>query len=633
MRTHILLLLVAIAIYGCQSAPSGPAETTLQQYTIEQFMNNTAVSGSSFAPDNSKILVTSDQSGIRNAYTVPAAGGELSPLTNSQGSSIYAVSFFPEDERSLLQMDNNGNELWHLYLRKPDGQMQDLTPDSTARASFYGWAQDGQSFFYGYNIRDRKFMDVYEMKIADFSSALLYEMSSGFEFGGISADKQYLALTKSINTNDSDLYLYHFPDKKLTKISENQAAHSPADFGPDGQTLYYLTDDGSEFQYLVKYDLASGSREKVLEKSWDIVYHYFSHNGKYQVTGINEDGKTAVVVSEVAGGKAVDFPTFESGDITSVNISRDEAIMSFYVGSSSSPGNLYVYDFGSGEHRQLTNTLNAEISPTDLVTAEVVRFKSFDGLDIPAIYYRPKQATAEKPAPALVWVHGGPGGQSRQSYHPLIQYLVNHGYAILAVNNRGSSGYGKSFFKMDNRNHGEDDLQDCIYGKKWLAEQDYISDEEIGIIGGSYGGFMVMRAMTYTPEEFAVGVNLFGVTNWIRTLKNIPPWWESFKDALYDEMGDPAVDSVRLYNISPVFHGDQVKHPVMVLQGSQDPRVLQAESDDMVSAIKAQGVPVEYVLFPDEGHGFVKKDNQIEAYGKILTFLEKYLAKTPDLAG
>ena len=203
---------------------------------------------------------------------------------------------------------------------------------------------------------------------------------------------------------------------------------------------------------------------------------------------------------------------------------------------------------------------------------------------------------------------------------------MNHGYAILAVNNRGSSGYGKTFYKMDDQNHGDKDLKDCIAGKDWLAEQDYIDGSKIGIIGGSYGGYMTMAALTYAPEEFEVGVNIFGVTNWLRTLKSIPPWWESFKEALYTEMGDPNTeDSVRLRQISPLFHADKVTKPLIVLQGAQDPRVLKVESDEIVAEVKKNGVPVEYVLFEDEGHGFVKKENQIQAYGSVLKFLDKYL--------
>ena len=208
----------------------------------------------------------------------------------------------------------------------------------------------------------------------------------------------------------------------------------------------------------------------------------------------------------------------------------------------------------SKELKKLTETLNPEINANDMVAAEVVRYPSFDGLEIPAIYYKPLDATKRNKVPALVWVHGGPGGQSRTGYSSLIQYLLNHGYAILAVNNRGSSGYGKTFFKMDDLNHGDKDLKDCIWGKKWLQTQDYIDAEKIGIIGGSYGGYMTMAAMTFTPDEFKVGVNIFGVTNWLRTLKSIPPYWESFRNALYKELGDPTTaDSVRLYEISPVF--------------------------------------------------------------------------------
>jgi dipeptidyl aminopeptidase/acylaminoacyl peptidase len=291
---------------------------------------------------------------------------------------------------------------------------------------------------------------------------------------------------------------------------------------------------------------------------------------------------------------------------------------------------LYVYNFASKQFRKLSNSLNKEINPEDLVKGEVVRYKSLDDLEIPAILYKPQQAAKDQKVPALVWVHGGPGGQSRLGYSDLIQYLVNHGYAILAVNNRGSSGYGKTFYKMDDRNHGEKDLQDCIKGKDYLATLDYIDKDKIGIFGGSYGGFMVMAALTSEPKAFEVGVNLFGVTNWLRTLKSIPPWWESFKEALYLEMGDPIKDSTRLYKISPLFHANKVEKPLIVLQGAQDPRVLKVESDEIVEAVKKNKVPVEYVVFEDEGHGFVKKENQQKAYSKILEFLDKYLKKASD---
>ncbi len=360
--------------------------------------------------------------------------------------------------------------------------------------------------------------------------------------------------------------------------------------------------------------------------NWDVWYAYNSYNEKYRVIGVNQDAKTIVHVIDNASGDNISLPEFEDGSINSVRISKSENLMLLTVGSSTSPDNKYLYNFSTKELKQLTNTLNPEINEADLVAGKVVRYKSFDGLDIPAVYYQPKSASINHKVPALVWVHGGPGGQSRVSYFALIQYLVNHDYAILAVNNRGSSGYGKTFYKMDDRKHGDVDLKDCIYGKDFFKETGVIDTEKIGIIGGSYGGYMTMAALAFTPEEFAVGVNLFGVTNWLRTTKSIPPYWESFRKALYDEMGDPYTeDSILLYNKSPLFFAHNVTKPLMVLQGANDPRVLQVESDEIVAAVKNNGVPVEYVLFDNEGHGFQKKENEIEGYGKIRKFLNKYL--------
>jgi dipeptidyl aminopeptidase/acylaminoacyl peptidase len=357
-------------------------------------------------------------------------------------------------------------------------------------------------------------------------------------------------------------------------------------------------------------------------------YMFLSENGKYHVIGINEDARDKVLLFDHASGKEIEMPKLESGYIGGVTISPSETKMLLTVVSDRSSANKFLYDIGTKQLKQLTQTLTTEINSNDLVDAEIVRFKSFDGVEIPAVYYKPHNASSTNKVPALIWVHGGPGGQSRPGYSNTIQYLVNHGYAILAVNNRGSSGYGKAFYKMDNQNHGDKDLKDCVWGKKWLVEQDYIDTAKIGIYGGSYGGFMSLAGIIQYPNEFAVGVDVFGVANWMRTLKSIPPYWESFKKALYDEMGDPySADSVRLKNISPLYNTDKIKTPLMVIQGANDPRVLQIESDEIVAGAKKNGTPVEYVLFPDEGHGFVKKENQIKAASETLKFLDKYLKK------
>ncbi len=625
----LVTLVLLVLFFSCKKEKqTKEVALNLKAYTIEQFMDNEAVGGGSFSPDKSKLLVSSNRSGIYNMYTVPTTGGEFTAITASDSSSIFGISYFPNDERMLYRADNNGDEIYHLYLRDIDSSITELTPDKEARASFYGWSHDGKSFLYGSNKRDKRYMDVYEMTIENMDSELIYQNDEGYNFNAISSDKNLLALSKVINTNDSDIFIYNRTDKSLTKINENQSGNSAQDFSLSSETLYYTTDDGAEFSYVMKYNIATGEKEKVLERPWDINGIYFTHNEKYMVSFINEDAKNAIEILDIASGKNLEVPNFQNGSITSVGISRDETMMRMYVGGSNSPSNLYTYNLANKEQHQLTNVLNKDIDVNHLVTAKVIRYKSFDDLEIPAIYYLPHQASAENKVPALVLVHGGPGGQSRQNFSSLTQYLVNHGYAVLAVNNRGSSGYGKTFYQMDDLNHGEKDLQDCVEGKNWLATQPEIDASKIGIMGGSYGGYMTMAALTYTPEEFAVGVNLFGVTNWIRTLKSIPPWWESFKDALYKELGNPhTADSIRLHRISPLFHTDKVTKPLIVLQGATDPRVLQVESDEIVAGVRKNGVPVEYVLFEDEGHGFIKKENQIEAYSSILKFLDKYLKK------
>ena len=275
--------------------------------------------------------------------------------------------------------------------------------------------------------------------------------------------------------------------------------------------------------------------------------------------------------------------------------------------------------------RRYTDALNPEIDRSHLVEGEVVRYESFDGLEIPSILYKPKEASSANPVPALVLVHGGPGGQTTKGYRAMVQHLVNHGYAVLGANNRGSSGYGKTFFHLDDKRHGEDDLRDIVEGHAYLASLPWVDGERIGIIGGSYGGYMTAAALTFHPEVFDVGVNIFGVTNWVRTLESIPPWWGSFRDALYDEMGDPATDAERHRRISPLFHAGNIVRPMLVVQGANDPRVLQVESDELVAAVRENSVPVDYVLFDDEGHGFRKRSNRIEASEAYLRFLDTHL--------
>lgn len=631
-RNYLILFALLFVLAACQPEKK---VVEIPSYSIEQFYKNTNVSGGSFSSDGSKLLVSSNETGIYNLFEIPIDGSTAKQLTSSEKESFFGLAYFPNSDKVLLSYDQGGDENNHIYMRDEEGTITDLTPFEGARAGFWGWDRDEKSFYYQCNKRNPKFMDLYQIGMesiekGDFTAKLLYENNDGMNVSAKSKNNRYLALTQSITTNNNEMYLYDRKSGKKLHISEHSgdATYNPQFFSLDHKYLYYLSNEDSDFVYLNKYDIESGEKEMVFKADWDVWYAYDSYNEKYRIIGINEDGKTNVKMIDLASNQEVKLPEIKGGDIKSVGLTKDEKRVRLVVGTSVSPNNIYVFDMGDTEVKKLTETLNPEIDPANLVEAKVVRYESFDGVQIPAIYYQPKIAVADRKVPAVVWVHGGPGGQSRVSYFSLIQFMVNHGYAVLAVNNRGSSGYGKEFYAMDDKKHGDVDLKDCIWAKKFLASTGVVDETKIGIIGGSYGGYMCMAALTFAPEEFEVGVNIFGVTNWLRTLKSIPPYWESFRKALYAELGDPTtIDSVALYNKSPLFFADKVTKPLMVLQGANDVRVLQAESDEIVEGVKKNGVPVEYIVFDDEGHGFRKKENEIKGYGQIVVFLDKYLKK------
>jgi len=619
---NLIFFISLFIIIGCNESPNGG----VTKYDIEEFFNNVAISGGYFSSSEEKLIYSSNQSGIYNIYEVNINDGEVGQLTSSEKESFFIRSYVPDSDSFIYSADKGGNEISHLYLQDRDGKILDLTPGENEKSSFYKWSKDNSTLYYLSNKRDSKYFDLYKMEVGEWKSSLIYENNNNMSVSSISDNEEFLLLSNSITTSENEFYLLEIASGNLKEISNAPGSYSSAGFSNDNKSFYYITDVNKEFAYLMQYEIASGEASVLFETNWDVMYSYLSKSEKYRVIGINEDGKNTLKVYNEMENREIEFPSFEDGNIIGLEFSETENKMRLSVGSSKMPNNLYVYDLNDKSLVKLTNSLNPNIDSTNLVNAKVVRYKSFDGLEIPALFYAPLQATKNNKVPALVWVHGGPGGQSRMNFNPLIQYLNNQGYAILAVNNRGSSGYGKTFYKLDDKNHGENDLKDCIWGKKWLQDLDYIDSEKIGIIGGSYGGYMTMAAMTFTPDEFKVGVNIFGVTNWIRTLKSIPSYWEASRKALYDELGDPySSDSIRLKKISPLFHASNVKNPVMVLQGANDPRVLQVESDEIVDALQKNEIPVEYVVFEDEGHGFRKKENQLEGYRKIKNFLDLYL--------
>jgi dipeptidyl aminopeptidase/acylaminoacyl peptidase len=634
-RSAILVSMTALAVAACQPAAeevaAAPAHKT---YDAKAFFDTTAVSMSdatpyAFSPDGANLLLATDRSGVYNAAALPIAGGDPTALTQSTTSAVFAISYFPTDDRVLVSQDGGGDELAHIYVRAADGTLKDLTPGDKHRAQFIGWSGDAKTFWIATNERNPQMFDLYAYDATTFGRKLVFENSDYF-VTAVSPDGKWLALTKENSSADSDVYLADLtkPAKQTpVLITPNDAviAYGAYDFTPDSKQLVYSTDEFGEYNQAWTYDLASKEKKELIKADWDVMFVMYSPTGKYRVSGVNQDASTKLTILDQTSGNPVAVTGVPTGDINNVRFNRDESKIAFTVASDTSPADVFVADLATGAATRLTKNLNPAIDEQMLVDGEVVRYKSFDGLDIPAILFKPKGASADAKVPAVVDVHGGPGGQNRKGYAAMYQHLTNHGIAVLRVNNRGSSGYGKTFYHMDDKKHGEVDLDDVVYGKKYLQSLDWVQGDKIAIMGGSYGGYMVAAALAFRPEEFTAGINIFGVTNWVRTLESIPPWWGAQRISLFDELGDPATEKERLTRISPLFHADKITKPMLVIQGANDPRVLQIESDEIVAGARKNNVPVEYIVFPDEGHGFLRKENRITASNAYLAFLNQHL--------
>lgn len=590
-------------------------------------MSTVKISGMAFSPDEERILFTSDASGILNAYEVLLTNGSQRQLTRSQTENIQSVSYFPNDARILITKDRGNMENSALCVVGADGKETLLTPGERVQTFCHGWTSDQRSFYVSTNGRDNRFFDLFKVDSNTLEWHLIYQAAERLYFSAISEDERFVLFTKSDSKGDSDIFLYDTNTKQMKCLTAHQGKvlNCLPVFDRDVKAIYYITDEGSDFRYVRRLDLASSETRCIERVSGDVAWTFFSPDYRRRITFCSDESKMRRVVGihDETEGSVFTLPGFSHDSITSAVVSRSERLLSFYVNGDRSPGNLYLYNFETGLVTQLTESLNPEIDREDLVESEIVNFCSFDGLEIPSLLWRPHVASSAYKVPALVWVHGGPGGCMVKGYKGRIQYLVNHGYAVLGINYRGSSGFGKKFFDADHRKHGREPLWDCVAAKEFLANLDYVDGSRIGIIGASFGGYMALAALTFHPEEFAAGVNICGLSNLISFAKSLPAHWDAKR--FYQKLGDPETDTELLRAISPVFHADRIRKPLMILQGASDPRCPKEQSDEMVKAVRKNGGTVEYLVYEDEAHGFRKRKNAIHAYEAILNFLDRHL--------
>jgi dipeptidyl aminopeptidase/acylaminoacyl peptidase len=604
--------------------------TVPKKYPYRDFLYTPTFKGGDIAFDSSQAVLSSDQSGVFNIFTVPATGGKLTQLTDSKVDGYNAESFFPKDYRILFSHDEGGNEIFHQYVLEMNRRIVPLQKDKNERSILLNWSQDGSGYYYLSNLRDPAQEDLMKMDATTYRSSLIWE-NPGFKMIlAVSPDERYIALNENVGIDGEHLSVYDLKEKKIIEFTDKnpEVNEIPFQFSKDGEWLYYFTNRDSEFSYIRRHHLPSGKDEIVLQVNFDILTAYLSKNNTYFVATINENGLYKTRVYNQVEKKEVPLPIPKDLTVAGSSISADEKAILLQLEGQIAPLDYYAYFFKEEKLYQLTQALHPNINPSDLVIPEQVSFPSFDGLSIPALYYKPKGIKAGEKVPALVMVHGGPRDQYRTRWYPTTQYLVNQGYAVLAVNYRGSVGYGKTFKRGAQGSQGVSDLKDAIAAKKYLASRNEVNPDKIGIQGGSYGGYLTLAALAFYPNEFAVGVDLFGPSNWVRTVQNFPDWWTRGKERWYKRFGVTSKESAeeKLRSISPLFHAKNIKAPLFVLQGKNDPRVREEESDDIVNALKKNGVPVEYLLFENEGHGAMRiKKNQESLMESLTKFLDKYL--------
>lgn len=595
---------------------------------LEEFFKTYRVGSMSFSPDETKLVFVSDKYGHSQPYIMPVRGGAWTPLLQTE-DAIYSVNWCPTDENKIFySMDKGGDENFRIYVYNfVVKESIPITPEG-AFAEILGWSHNGYYLYYSSNERDPQHMDTYRFDVRTMSAERVFENTTTLSVVGISPDDQTFILSQFINVKSSNLYLYDVTLKSMTAITsqeEGEANYEFADFSPEGDKLFILTDKDSEFQRLVSYYPETEEWEVEVESEWDVIGAGFSYKNTYFFTRINEGGVSNVTIENVETGEELQLPPLPAGEVIPVSFSRSERYLRIYVNADNIPGDQYVYDLETFELIKLTNLFDASQLRSDmLVKSELIHYSSFDGMEIPAWLYRPKKARWGKKAPVVIEVHGGPMAQQKPGYSPWIQFLVSRGFVVAAPNVRGSTGYGKTYYLADDQKWGEDPLLDVIYLKHAIADEIPEADTSKTVIwGGSYGGYMTLAALTFAPEEFAMGMDWVGPSNLFTLLESVPPYWRPYQKYFHEEIGDPSIpeDSARMWRQSPVNFADRIVRPLLIVQGKNDPRVKIAESEQIVEAARKNGKHVEYIVFEDEGHGLRKRENKLEAYNAMFDFM------------
>lgn len=596
------------------------SKPTFRQYTaIRRYQPALA-----FSPDGDHVAYSVNISGQYNLWRQPTDGGYPVQLTLSSSQSVRQIAWSPDGAEIAFTADNDGDEYTRVYrIAARGGEPVEVAGREQVQYSIGDWSPDGASLAYAGNDREATDQDILLLHRESGESERVADYGGLYYAGQWSPDGRKMAVVDFKTNTDQDIYVLDVESAELVKATphDGEIGFIPVGWAADGSGFYVLTDEGREFTGLAFHRLSDNTREWVETPEWDVEDAAVSKDGARLVWSVNEDGYSRLFVRELQGAdetRSIDMP---DGVLTTMTISSAGDSLAALWQRPTHPAEVYIVELGTGEARQITQGALGGLADADLTAPKLVRYPSFDR-EIPAFIYRPEGV--EGKIPVVLSIHGGPEAQERPQYmySGFYQYLTSRGIGIMATNIRGSTGYGKTYQRLIHRDWGGDELKDLEHAVLWLREQGWVDPERIAVYGGSFGGFATLSCVSRLPDYWACGVDLVGPSNLVTFAKAVPPTW---KRMMAQWVGDPETEVDFLMERSPITYVDNIRTPLFVIQGANDPRVVQAESDQIVERLRERGVEVRYDVYEDEGHGFTKRENELKAFRDMANFLEEHL--------
>lgn len=591
------------------------------------------VGGGAWSPDGSQVVFVANISGRLNLWTVSASGGWPFQLTFSdqrQGSPAWS----PDGRSIAFVSDHDGDEQWDLFLVSTEnGEVVNLTRTPEVSEEGPAWSPDARWLAY---IAKPRTGSSYEIELRAPATGEVRRVTRDTprecgNFGPLwSPDGGRLAFTRQHATGrNADIYLADLASNEQRCLTPHagEAVYQVASWSPDGTQLLIESNALNGYDNVALLDLASGHIEWLTEEAWEVSAGDCSRDGRWLSWQANLDGETGIYLYERASRRLQRLALPAGVNVlegAECSFAPDSTRLLFAHNGPESANELWSYALADGCGAQVTHARVAGLRAADLVTPQRAHYPSRDGRwQISAWVYAPPNRERDGSHPAVVYVHGGPAAQFTNSFNRAIQYLVNRGYFVIAPNYRGSTGYGKAFHDANRFDLGGGDLQDVLAAAEWMLASGYIHPGKLAIMGGSYGGYMTAMAVTQAPELWAAGVAIVPFVNWFTEIAHEDPLLREYDLAT---MGDPETNR-RLYEErSPIFYVDRIRCPLLVLAGAQDPRCPKDEAEQVVRAVRERGGVAELKIYEDEGHGFARVENQIDAYGRVAEFLDRYVA-------